>query len=196
MRMMAGWSEQDLELGDVKLHLWRGGRGRPVLVLHHDIGAPERLPFYDALADKFDVIVPRHPGFGVQERPQWMRHPRDIAALYQWLLADLGVENASLVGLGFGGWVAAEMAALAPRAARGALRGRRCRRALRRHGAARGARPARHPVYRAELARSAGGPPAAGRRPAVQFAAVKAKESPMHVMYFTEQPMSAYPADI
>src|SRR6266702_3210426 len=87
---MAGWSEQDFELGDVKLHLWRGGRGRPVL-------------------------VPRHPGFGVPERPQWMRHPRDIAALYQWLLAELGVENASLVGLGFGGWVAAEMAALAPR---------------------------------------------------------------------------------
>jgi pimeloyl-ACP methyl ester carboxylesterase len=44
-----------------------------------------------------------------------MRHPRDLAALYQWLLADLGIERASLVGLGFGGWVAAEMAALAPR---------------------------------------------------------------------------------
>src|SRR6266487_3340384 len=79
--MMAGWSEQDLELGDVKLHLWRGGRGRPVLVLHHDIGTPDRLPFYDALADKFDVIVPSHPGFGVPERPQWMRHPPEMAAL-------------------------------------------------------------------------------------------------------------------
>ena len=112
---MAGWSEQDTNLGEVKLHLWRGGRGRPVLVLHHDIGTPDRLPFYDALADKFDVIVPRHPGFGVPERPGWMRHPRDIASLYQWLLADLGIENASLVGLGFGGWIAAEMAALAPR---------------------------------------------------------------------------------
>jgi pimeloyl-ACP methyl ester carboxylesterase len=112
---MAGWSEQDIELGETKLHLLRGGRGRPVLVLHHDIGTPDRLPFYDALADKFDVIVPRHPGFGVPERPQWMRHPRDLASLYQWLLADLGIANASVVGLGFGGWVAAEMAALAPR---------------------------------------------------------------------------------
>src|SRR6266705_6905333 len=115
MSTMAGWSEQDLELGDVTLRYQRGGRGRPVLVLHHDIGTPDRLPFYDALADKFDVIVPNHPGFGVPERPQWMRHPRDIASLYQWLLADLGIERASLVGLGFGGWVAAEMAALAPR---------------------------------------------------------------------------------
>ena len=112
---MAGWSEHNIELGDVKLHLRRGGRGRPVLVLHHDIGTPDRLPFYDALADKFDVIVPNHPGYGVPERPQWLRHPRDLAALYQWLLAELAVDNASLVGLGFGGWVAAEMAALAPR---------------------------------------------------------------------------------
>jgi pimeloyl-ACP methyl ester carboxylesterase len=112
---MAGWSEQTIELGDVKLRYWRGGRGRPVLVLHHDIGTPDRLPFYDALADKFDVIVPNHPGFGVPERPQWMRHPRDIASLYQWLLTELAVERASLVGLGFGGWVAAEMCALAPR---------------------------------------------------------------------------------
>ena len=112
---MAGWNEQTVELGDVKLALRRGGRGRPVLVLHHDIGTPEQLPFYDALADQFDVIVPNHPGYGSPERPQWMRHPRDLAALYQWLLADLGIERASLVGLGFGGWVAAEMAALAPR---------------------------------------------------------------------------------
>jgi pimeloyl-ACP methyl ester carboxylesterase len=112
---MAGWSEQDIDLGDVKLHLWRGGRGRPVLVLHHDTGTPDRLAFYDALAEKFDVIVPRHPGFGVPERPQWLRHPRDLAALYQWALADLGAAGASLVGLGFGGWIAAEMAALAPR---------------------------------------------------------------------------------
>ena len=116
---MAGWSEQNVELGDVKLRYHRGGPngrgGRAVLVLHHDIGTPDRLPFYDSLADRFDVIVPNHPGFGTEERPQWLRHPRDLASLYQWLLAELGVERASLVGLGFGGWIAAEMAALAPR---------------------------------------------------------------------------------
>src|ERR1700682_4211605 len=110
VRPMAGWSEHNIELGDVKLRLLRGGSGRAVLVLHHDIRPPDQLPFYDALADRFDVIVPHHPGFGVPERPGWLRHPRDIAALYQWLLADLGVESASLVGLGYGGWIAAEMA--------------------------------------------------------------------------------------
>src|SRR5437764_2711961 len=117
--MAVGWNEQTAELGDVKLRVMRGGPGgrggRPLLGLQHDIGTLDRLPFYDSLAEKFDVIVPNHPGFGVPERPNWMRHPRDIAALYQWLLADLGVERASLVGLGYGGWIAAEMAALAPR---------------------------------------------------------------------------------
>jgi pimeloyl-ACP methyl ester carboxylesterase len=113
--MAVAWNEQTVELGEVKLRVMRGGSGRPVLLLHHDIGTLDRLPFYDSLAEKFDVIVPNHPGFGVPERPQWLRHPRDIAALYQWLLANLSVESASLVGLGYGGWIAAEMAALAPR---------------------------------------------------------------------------------
>ena len=55
---MPGWSEHNIKLGEVELHLRRGGSGRPVVVLHHDIGTPDQLPFYDALADKFDVIVP------------------------------------------------------------------------------------------------------------------------------------------
>jgi len=113
---MAGWSDHEVDLGGLKVRVGRGGAGRPVLVLHHDIGTLDKLPFYEALSARFDVIVPVHPGFGEKsERAQWLRHPRDIAALYQWLLADLGVERASLVGLGFGGWIAAEMAALAPR---------------------------------------------------------------------------------
>jgi pimeloyl-ACP methyl ester carboxylesterase len=113
--MAAGWKEQQVALGDTTIRVLRGGSGRPVLVLHHDTGTLDRLQFYDTLAERFDVIVPTHPGFGTPERPNWLRHPRDLAALYQWLLAELGIDRASLVGLGFGGWIAAEMAALAPR---------------------------------------------------------------------------------
>ena len=109
------WTATEVELAGVKLHLARAGSGRPVLVLHHDTGSPERLDFYDVLARRFDVIVPNHPGYGRSERPQWLRGVRDVAVMYQWLLADLGVERPSLVGLGFGGWIAAEMATMAPR---------------------------------------------------------------------------------
>jgi pimeloyl-ACP methyl ester carboxylesterase len=43
-----------------------------------------------------------------------MRSVRDIAVVYRGLLADLKLKNAALVGLGFGGWIAAEMASMAP----------------------------------------------------------------------------------
>jgi len=110
-----GWSESVVGLAEAKMHLARAGTGRPILVLHHDLGSPERLDFYDELATRFDVLVPHHPGYGKSERPQWLRSVRDVAVIYQWLLAELRVERASLIGLGFGGWIAAEMATMAPR---------------------------------------------------------------------------------
>jgi len=113
--MAIGWTETVVEVAGVKLFLARAGSGRPVLVLHHDIGSAERLPFYDALAQRFDVLIPHHPGYGKSERPQWLRSVRDVGAMYQWLLADLAIDRPTLVGLGFGGWIAAEMAAMAPR---------------------------------------------------------------------------------
>src|SRR5436190_18246034 len=115
--MAAGkdWSESVVEVAGAKMHLARAGSGRPVLVLHHDIGSPDRLPFYDELAGHFDVLVPHHPGYGKSERPQWLRNVRDVAVIYQWLLSNLGIERASLIGLGFGGWITAEMATMAPR---------------------------------------------------------------------------------
>ena len=112
------WKESAMTIAGGKLHLTRGGSGRPVLVLHHDIGTPDRLPFYDALAQNFDVLVPHHPGWGKSERPQWLRSVRDIAAIHSWLLSELGLSDVSLVGLGFGGWIAAEMASQSPTAYR------------------------------------------------------------------------------
>jgi pimeloyl-ACP methyl ester carboxylesterase len=108
------WTESTKKIAGIDMHMARAGAGKPVLVLHHDIGTVDRLPFYDALAAKFDTIVPHHPGWGKSERPSWTRHPRDMAAMYAWLLADLGLTDVALVGLGFGGWIAAEMASLAP----------------------------------------------------------------------------------
>jgi pimeloyl-ACP methyl ester carboxylesterase len=112
------WTDETVSIAGSGVHLTRGGTGAPLLVLHHDIGTLDRLPFYDALARDFTVLVPSHPGYGASERPAWLRNVRDIAAVYQWLLARSGLADVSLVGLGFGGWIAAEMASLAPRAFR------------------------------------------------------------------------------
>jgi pimeloyl-ACP methyl ester carboxylesterase len=47
-----------------------------------------------------------------------MRSVRDIAVTYQALLAQRRLADVALVGLGFGGWIAAEMATMSPRAFR------------------------------------------------------------------------------
>jgi pimeloyl-ACP methyl ester carboxylesterase len=112
--MAGSWTDTTMEAAGIKLHVSRAGKGRPVLVLHHETGTLDRLPFYDALAAKFDVLVPHHPGYSRSQRPEWMRHPRDIAVIYRGLLSELKLSNAVLVGLGFGGWIAAEMASMAP----------------------------------------------------------------------------------
>ena len=113
---MAGvdWTDSTMEAAGAKLHMTRAGRGRPVLVLHHETGTLDHLPFYDALAAHCDVLVPHHPGYGRSERPDWMRSTRDIAVIYRGLLSELALGDVTLVGLGFGGWIAAEMASMAP----------------------------------------------------------------------------------
>jgi pimeloyl-ACP methyl ester carboxylesterase len=37
-----------------------------------------------------------------------------VTVSYRGLLAELGIERAALIGLGFGGWIAAETAIMAP----------------------------------------------------------------------------------
>jgi pimeloyl-ACP methyl ester carboxylesterase len=113
------WESETVHVAGIAMHVTRAGSGEPVVVLHHDIGSPERLPFYDALAQHFTVLLPSHPGYDRSARPGWMRSVRDVAVVYQWLLAqgELTREpgRVSLLGLGFGGWIAAEMATMAPR---------------------------------------------------------------------------------
>jgi pimeloyl-ACP methyl ester carboxylesterase len=110
------FTDQFVVVAGERLRLLRGGTGDPLLVLSHDIGNPGWLPFHQRLAERFDVLAPSHPGYDQSSRPDWLRSVRDIAAVYQWLLADLGLSRVTLVGLGLGGWVAAEMASLAPTA--------------------------------------------------------------------------------
>ena len=114
------WTTETIPIGGVAMQLTRAGEGPPLLVLHHDVGTLARLPFYDALARRFTVLVPSHPGYDGSQRPEWMRNVRDLAAMHQWLLGELAITRApqtvSIVGLGFGGWIGAEMASQAPRA--------------------------------------------------------------------------------
>jgi pimeloyl-ACP methyl ester carboxylesterase len=111
----SAWRESTHEVAGTQLHLKRTGKGSPLLLLHHDTGPADELPIYQSLAARFEVLLPHYPGFGKSRRPEWMRSVRDIAVVYQALLAQLEVTRPVLLGLGFGGWIAAEMATFAPR---------------------------------------------------------------------------------
>jgi pimeloyl-ACP methyl ester carboxylesterase len=114
----AVWTTEDVKVCGVAVRLRKRGAGPPLLVLHHDIGTLESLPFYESLAQRFTVHLPSHPGYDGAERPAWLRSTRDVAVMYQALVAALELGSTNLVGLGFGGWIAAEMATMSPQAFR------------------------------------------------------------------------------
>lgn len=108
------YRETTVELATGKVHVLHSGSGDPVVVLHHDTGTPGWLPIYDDLAKTNAVYVPDMPGFGASDRAEFARHPREFAAITGAALDKLGVPAANYVGLGFGGWVALEMATQSP----------------------------------------------------------------------------------
>jgi pimeloyl-ACP methyl ester carboxylesterase len=94
----------------VTLQLFQGGRGPTLLVLHDCEVMTEWQPFHAALAERFTVLVPSHPGFGASERPETIDSIDDLAYLYLDFIAALGLRSVDVLGLGMGGWIAAEMA--------------------------------------------------------------------------------------
>ena len=85
-----------------------------MLVLHGAAGNPGWLQYHQALASRFQVYVPSHPGFGKSERPEWLETMGDLSCFYSWLLEELGLERVRVVAFSMGGWLAAEMAVMCP----------------------------------------------------------------------------------
>lgn len=93
----------------VTIRLHRLGHGAPVLFLHGAGGLAQWLPFYDALGDGFELLVPEHPGFGASDDPPWIRDVPDLAMFYLDFIEALRLDRFHLIGHSLGGWVAAEM---------------------------------------------------------------------------------------
>ncbi len=99
-----------VEVDGCRTHLRRGGSGEPLLFLHGASGAPAIMPFMEKLAQRFDVLVPEHPGYGLSDEPEWLENIHDAAYFYLDFLKQLELRNALVVGSSMGGWIAMEMA--------------------------------------------------------------------------------------
>ena len=104
------WKESFETVNKCKTRLMRGGKGAPLLFLHGARGASAWLPFMDKLAERFELIVPEHPGFGGSDTPPWLDTVGDLAYFYLDLIDQLGLEGVNLVGTSLGGWISAELA--------------------------------------------------------------------------------------
>ena len=99
-----------LSAGGIELELVRRGAGRPVLLLHGPQTVDPRARFLDLLGRRAEILAPSHPGFGHSPRPADFETVYDLVRLYLDALEALPYEKVTLVGLSFGGWLAAEIA--------------------------------------------------------------------------------------
>lgn len=109
-------TEEYIEVAGAKVQMLTRGSGDAVLSLHSVEGNLGWLPYLDALAQSGCVYAPTHPGYGASERPEWLETISDMARFYLWMMQELGLDRAHLIGGFMGGWIAAEMAAMCPQA--------------------------------------------------------------------------------
>ena len=106
------FTHAEIDLPTGKISYLRGGTGPLLICLHHSWGSPGVLALHENLAIEFDVLLPDMPGWGGSDRPIWARTVRDIAILVTHFARRVTETPYHLVGLGFGGYVAAEIASM------------------------------------------------------------------------------------
>jgi pimeloyl-ACP methyl ester carboxylesterase len=101
-------------IGPVEVTVADYGSGQPFLLLHGGAGPQSVTGFAEKFAAAHDVrvLVPTHPGFGGTPRPEALNSVGGLAALYNALIHQLGLQDVTVIGNSIGGWITAEIALL------------------------------------------------------------------------------------
>jgi pimeloyl-ACP methyl ester carboxylesterase len=107
----SGGQPETIEVAGRPTVLVHGGEGPAFVYLHSTLGESFLwLPFYQAWAKHFRVLVPTHPGFGKSGGFDDIDTVEDMAFHYVELFDALGLGEVILGGVSLGGWIAAEFA--------------------------------------------------------------------------------------
>ncbi|HZU89674.1 MAG TPA: alpha/beta fold hydrolase [Stellaceae bacterium] len=99
-----------LTVAGIEIEALRRGEGRPIVLLHGFQTLDPEARVLDLLARHGAVLAPSLPGFGRSPRPDDFDTVADLVHFVLALIDELPGERAILVGLSFGGWLAAEAA--------------------------------------------------------------------------------------
>src|SRR4029453_3890453 len=108
------FTEKRGKIAGTELYVLKGGNGPPLLMLQGVEGFEGWLPFHDALAEQATVYAPAHPGYGQTPCPEWVETIPHQAVFYHWFLQEETLAPVDVVGIGIGGWIAAQMAVMCP----------------------------------------------------------------------------------
>ncbi len=111
---MADSIEETVNTPDGELVVVRGGSGKPLLILHDELGYPGWMGWNERLARERTLLIPLQPGFGRTARIDWIRSYRDLAGFYSQTLRERRLAPIDVVAFSAGGFIAAEMAAADP----------------------------------------------------------------------------------
>jgi pimeloyl-ACP methyl ester carboxylesterase len=111
---MTATASDRMIVAGIELEVLRRGTGRPIVVLHGMQTIPKQSQFVDHLARMGAVLAPSSPGFGNSARPKDFDTIYDLVHLHRALIDSIGDGPVVLIGLSFGGWLAAEIAATSP----------------------------------------------------------------------------------
>jgi len=109
-------TERTVTVQGISTHLFEAGApAAPALLYLHGTGLGNLwLDYHNALSQDFHVFALDTPGFGLTERPDWMRDMSDYILYFRDLLDELGLDKPMVVGHSLGGWMAAELAVWYP----------------------------------------------------------------------------------
>ena len=106
--------EETHSVGANQLIVLKGGSGKPLLILHEELGYPGWMKWNEALSDRRTLVTPLYPGFGRTPLADWIMNIRDLASFIARFVREQGLAPIDAIGFSLGGWVAAEMAANDP----------------------------------------------------------------------------------
>ena len=108
----------DLNVRGRTVQLYEAGSGDPLVYLHGAAdmhgAAVDPFAFHEALASKFRLIAPAHPGCVGTDEDDTMESIDDLVFHTLEVLDALDLDRANIVGNSIGGWLAAEIAARNP----------------------------------------------------------------------------------